>query len=317
MTTSTPSRDELIDAVVYPALESAALPRPDLVERAREGIGNHVYFAGDAVVRVGTGTDGAKFPAAVAVLRAAAPVVRVPEVLYADTTCGAVPFPVMVLRRLAGASLSRTWPRLDAARRLAALEQIAHELERLHAIPAAEVPGAGFTEPWWASRVAFIERELARHREAASLPSEWLARMECHLAHNRDALMATPRAGLLHGDVGWSNVLFDGDQLSGLIDFDDTRSGPSEEDAWQLLFRSRLETEPWMPLRRIRELPGFDLSAAGALARYLIHETENILLLLTGTLSWRTPEAAREEAIATYRDAFESDRIARLLDALR
>jgi len=312
----TTSRDELIDTVVHPALESAGLPRPDLVERVREGVGNHVYLAGDAVVRVGTGSDGARFPAAVAVLQAAAPEVRVPEVLYSDTSCRAVPFPVMVLRRLAGTPLSRTWPRLEVAGRVAALEQIARELERLHAIPAAEAPGAGLSEPWWGSRVAFIERELARHREARTFPSEWLARMERHLAQGRDALIAAPRAGLLHGDVAWSNVLFDGEQLTGLIDFDDTQSGPAEEDAWQLLFETRLESERWMPLSRIRELPGFDLSAPGVLARYLIGETESVLLLLTGTLSWKTPQAASEDAIETYRDAFESDRIPRLLEAL-
>lgn len=310
-------RDDLVDSVVYPTLEAAALPRPDRVRRVAEGVGNHVYFAGeDLVVRVGTGTDGAKFPSAVAVLQAAAPTVRVPEVLYADTSGRALRYPVMVLRRLRGTPLSRSWPALDVARRVAALEQVAGELERLHAIAPAAVPGAGFPDPWWTSLVALIDGELARHRDAGSFPAGWLDRMARYLADHHDALTGAPPPGVLHGDVNWGNALFDGDRLTGLIDFDEAHAGPAEEDAWCLLFATELETERWMPLARLRDLPGFDLSAPGALARYRIGEIENILLLLSGTLSWKTPEAAREDAFETFRDAFESERIAYLLEAV-
>jgi aminoglycoside phosphotransferase (APT) family kinase protein len=307
------SPDDLVDSVVYPTLEAAALPRPDRVSRVAEGVGNHVYFAGeDLVVRVGTGTDGASFPTAVAVLQAAAPTVRVPEVLYADTSGRALRYPVMVLRRLRGTPLSRSWPDLDVASRVAALEQVAGELERLHAIAPASVPGAGFPDPWWASQVASIDRELARHRDAGSFPAGWLDRMARYLADHHDALTGAPPPGVLHGDVNWGNALFDGDRLTGLIDFDDSHAGPAEEDSWDVLF----ETERWMPLARLRDLPGFDLSIPGVLARCRINEIESILLLLSGTLSWKTPEAAREDAFETYRDAFETERIAHLLDAV-
>jgi len=63
-------------------------------------------------------------------------------------------------------------------------------------------------------------------------------------------------------------------------------------------------------------LPGCDLSADGVLARHRIGEIEDILLLLTGELTWKTAAAACEDAIENYRDAFESDRIARLVDEL-
>ena len=222
------------------------------------------------VVRVGTGTDGAKFPSAVAVLQAAAPTVRVPEVLYADTSGRALRYPVMVLRRLRGTPLSRSWPDLDVASRVAALEQVTGELERLHAIAPAAVPGAGFPDPWWASRVALIDGELARHRDAGSFPAGWVERMARHLADHRDALTGAPPPGVLHGDVNWGNALFDGDRLTGLIDLDESHPGPAEEDAWGVLFATELETERWMPLARLRDLPGFDLSAPGVLARYRI-----------------------------------------------
>jgi len=309
--------DRLVKAVVYPTLEAAGLPRPETVERVHEGVGNHVYFAGqDLVVRVGTGYDGSNFPAAVAVLRAVAGLARVPGVLYADTTRVALPYPVMVLERLAGMPLSRTWPHLAPDERVAALERLMRELDILHGLSATVAPEAAFSDPWWGPRVAFIERELGRHGKAGSFPSHRVARMERHLHEHRDALTKAPRVGLLHGDPGLSNALFAGRELSGLIDFDATRYGPAEEDTWQLLFEAGLEPAPWMPLARLRELPHFDLYGPGVHERYLIRETENILLLLSGELSWKTPEAAREDAFETYRDAFENDRIARLLEEL-
>jgi aminoglycoside phosphotransferase (APT) family kinase protein len=136
--------------------------------------------------------------------------------------------------------------------------------------------------------------------------------MARYLADHHDALTGAPPPGVLHGDVNWGNALFDGDRLTGLIDFDDSHTGPAEEDSWDVLF----ETERWMPLARLRALPGFDLSIPGVLARYRINEIESILQLLSGTLSWKTPEAAREDAFETFRDAFESERIAHLLVAV-
>jgi Ser/Thr protein kinase RdoA (MazF antagonist) len=303
------NRDDLVTNVVYPTLEAAGLPRPGRVVRVALGVGNHVYFAGDdLVVRVGTGTDGSKFPAAIAVLRAAAGRVRVPVVLYEDVTRRRLAYPVMVLERLAGEPLSHGWPELEPQGRMAVLEGVTAELDRLHALPAQ-------AEPWWQRRVAYIERELRRHREAATFPAAWLDRMERYTDDHRDVLASAPRVGWLHGDVGWSNVVVDGVRC-GLVDFDETRTGPAEEDSWQVLFETGLETTRWMPLAGLRALPGFDLSSPGVLERFLLREIENIFLLLSGTLSWKTAEAAREDARTTYREAFETDRFARLLEQL-
>ncbi|MCH9684532.1 MAG: aminoglycoside phosphotransferase family protein [Deltaproteobacteria bacterium] len=312
-----PSHDEFVDAVVHLALEAAGVPRPWRIQSVPEGIGNHVFFVGDElVVRVGTGTDGAKFPAAIAVLRAAAGVVRVPEVVHADMSCTVVPYPVMVLRRLPGRPLCRSWSDLDAEQRISALERLMEELDRLHRVPDDRVPDSMRTVPWWARREAFIRREIRRQHDCSGFPTEWLSRMERYLDDNFDALGNAPLVGILHGDPGWGNVLFDGAEFCGLIDLDETRYGPSDEDSWQVLFEAGIEAEQWIPAECLALLPGLDLSAPGVLERYVIRETENILLLLTGELSWKTPEEAREDAHETYRDAFDSDDMARLLEQL-
>lgn len=312
-----PSHDELIDVVVRPVLEAASLPRTRRIEAVPEGVGNHVFFVGDdLVVRVGTGTDGAKFPTCIAVLQAAKGTVRVPELVYADTTCVEVPHPVMVLRRLPGRPLSRAWPMQSKEQRVRALHRLMAELDRLHGVAEQRVPDCFRVGPWWHERVTFIRREIRRQRDRCGFPAEWLRRMEGHLEENLDALQNAPQVGLLHGDPGWGNVLFEGTDLTGLIDLDEARYGPAEEDTWQVLLEADVETEQWIPTDRVAELPGFDLSSPGVLERLLIRETENILLLLTGELSWRTPEDARADAHRTYRDAFESDDMVRLLERL-
>lgn len=48
-------------ALVRRVLEAASLPQPAQIRRVPEGIGNHVYFAEDVVVRLGTGSDAAMF----------------------------------------------------------------------------------------------------------------------------------------------------------------------------------------------------------------------------------------------------------------
>lgn len=312
-----PPSHELVDVVVHPVLEAAGVAWPCPVQRVPEGIGNQVFFAGEElVVRVGTGTDGAKFPAAIAVLRAAAGIVRVPEVVYVDTSCALVPYPVMVLRRLPGTPLSRTWPKLDPEQRISALEYVLAELDRLHRVSDDRVPDSVRTVPWWARREAFIRREIRRQRDCSGFPADWLRRMERYLDDNYDALRDAPLVGILHGDPGWGNVLFDGAELTGMIDFDETRYGPAEEDSWHVLFEAGIEAEQWTSVERLGRLPAPHLSPPGVLERYVIRETENILLLLTGELSWKTPEEAREDAYETYRDAFERDNIARLLEKL-
>ena len=253
--------DPKVRAIAYSVLEQAKLPRSHELVRMLEGCGNHVYAAGDLMVRIGTGTDGQSFPRALAVLRAAAVNACVPKILYADTTTRTLPYPVMVHARLPGRTLSGLWSSLDAVHRLAVLESLSHELVALHSIPASAAVDAGFSEPWWADSVAYIEREVTRHRVLGDIPAAWLDHMESYVAEHRDALIQSPAACLVHGDLTWANVLVDGDRVTGLIDFDDACAGPAEEDYWQLLFQSGLEHDPWMPLVRLRQLPGFALDA--------------------------------------------------------
>lgn len=301
--------------VVLEVLEAAGLPTGVRPQRARDGVGNHVYFAGDFVVRLGTGSDGVKFPRAAAVLRAAKGRVAVPDVVYEDCSGSTFEVPVMVLARVRGQTLSRVWTGLDDAARDRVLEAVAVQLDALHGLRPHDVPAAGFPSPWWSHRVERIERWLVELRPHPSFPTRWFDHMERYFEDHRAALVDAPPACVLHNDVHWGNVLVDAGRVTALLDFDDTLAGPPEEDAWALAFECE-ECQPTVALERLPALPGFDLTATGALERLRICEIENILELLTGDLTWVDPPTALADARETYAYAFDESHYSRMLARL-
>ena len=285
-------------ALVRDVLRAAGMPSAVPVVRATEGVGNHVFLAGEVVVRLGTGSDAAKFPRSAAILRAARGVVRVPEVVYTEFDAG--PVPVMVLQRMPGASLASRWKDLDEAARPRFLEAVALELEALHRLRPEDIPDAGFTSPWWQARADRIEGWLRSLRGTAPVPAQWFDTMQAYFEEHRDALENAPPACVLHNDVHWGNVLVDGETLTAILDFDDALAGPPEEDAWQLVEECD-ECDPPVPLRVLANLPGFNLEDPGVLPRLHLRDIENILESLTFELSWKT----REEALADAREDYE------------
>jgi aminoglycoside phosphotransferase (APT) family kinase protein len=302
--------------VVRRVLEAAGLAQPETLQHVPEGIGTDVFLAGDAVVRLGTGSDAANFPRTVAVLEAARRTVAVPEVLFSDFSLESFPVRVMVLSFVPGEPMSKLWPKLTDDDRVDLLGQVTQQLARLHRLDPAAVPGAGFASPWWSERVGRIERLLPMARARDDYPRDWVEHMAAYLDEHRDALVSAPPACVLHNDVNWGNVIVHDGRLAALIDFDDALSGPPEEDGWQLVYRSG-ECEPVVPLERLRELRGLGLGAPGMLERLKLSEIQAALDLLSGELSWVDDATGLAEAKETYETAFLStffeDRLAQWL----
>jgi aminoglycoside phosphotransferase (APT) family kinase protein len=248
-------------------------------------------------------------------MRAARGRVKVPEVVFSDCTRSVFRVPVMVLERLPGEPLSRTWPGLDRAARRRMVQHVAAELHELHGLHQEDVPGADFPSPWWTARVQRIEHLLDALHPGPGFPVQWFHTMREYLAVNRHALVESPPPCVLHNDVNWGNVLVADGLITGLIDFDDVLVGPEEEDAWDLVFTCA-DADPPLDPGELRRIPGLDLAAPGAIERLRICEIENVLELLTGELSWIEPPAAREDARKTYRIAFLSDDYDRLMEML-
>lgn len=294
-------------------VSAANLPQPRHIERVGHGIANHVYIAGDLVIRFGTGSDASGFPRAVAVLRAAENIVRVPRVIYEDCQCAMVPVPVMIVERMPGEPLARLWPTWDERSKLSILEAMAEMLHALHGLRPADVPAARFSTPWWKERAERIERLLVALRPTPGIPDPWFDRMSSYFDEHRAALTDSPVACIVHNDVTLDNILVSRGNVTALLDFDCVLAAPAELDWWGLLFASD-NFDPWVEPSRLQRLPGFDLSAPGVLERFRIGEIESLLDLLSGELSWIEPAEALQEAHETFQDAFLSDHYDRLLE---
>jgi aminoglycoside phosphotransferase (APT) family kinase protein len=304
-------------ALVRGVLEAARLPQPAAITRALEGVGTHVFFAGEAVVRLGTGSDAVNFPRTVAILEAARDTVAVPRVLFADLERTSFPFPVVVLAYVPGVPMSHRWAEVSGAERIALLAQVVDQLSRLHRLdPASLGPAADFRSPWWVDRVSRIERLLPVARRRTDFPRRWVDDMAAYVDAHRDSLSAAQPACVLHNDVTWGNIIVHDERVVALIDFDDALAGPPEEDWWQLVFRT-WESEPPVPLAIVRELHCLDDAGPEMLERLKISEIQAALELLSGELSWIDDETALAEARETYETAFMStffeDRFAQLL----
>ncbi|HWM85157.1 MAG TPA: aminoglycoside phosphotransferase family protein [Kofleriaceae bacterium] len=137
----------------------------------------------------------------------------------------------LILPRVAGVQLSRAWPDMDRGQRERAARQLAAALRALHSV-TGDLPGDGdFDPPHVLPLEPLLEivEEVRRAGDAglmdeieAFLRARWPAFDERGL-------------GLVHGDPHLENVLWDGEQVSALLDLDWARRSWIEGDLEILL----------------------------------------------------------------------------------
>ncbi|MBT9487669.1 MAG: phosphotransferase [Rubrivivax sp.] len=135
-------------------------------------------------------------------------------------------WPWLVISRLAGTTLTGTWPSLGEAQRCQLLHRLGALVAEVHALPVGEQ--AALAPPW----PEFLARQRAgcrRRQERTGLPA--------HLLDQLDSFLQGPLPGgpdvILTGEYTPMNLLHGpgaGDGLSGMFDFGDGLVGPREYD---------------------------------------------------------------------------------------
>lgn len=183
---------------------------------------NEVWMAGQYVLRINrSGNVRGTLRHELRALETLASVVPVPEpVSYGEATFGEW----IVLRRVPGQELSRTWPAMSDRQRREAITALGRALKRLHSVdPFA----AGLDAPpipvepaidvlARVARLPHVETGLIR--DAAEL-----------LTSTMGALDQRPTA-LIHGDLHFENVLWDGERLTAIIDWEWARAAAADEE---------------------------------------------------------------------------------------
>jgi hygromycin-B 7''-O-kinase len=218
------------------ALQSAKLDSTvDL--RPASSVTNEVWLSREHVVRVNRKTDR-RLRREVQLAASLPPEVGYPEVVAHGNESG---FDWVVTSRRPGHVLSRSWPSMDPDTRREAVRQLADVLRVLHRTelpadlpPLDDAPQLlvtdGSSSPTLplhgaierVARLPFIVPELVRD----------LSRFVDDLATNAGDLHATT---LVHGDMTFENVLWDGERISSLFDFEWARAAPPDVDLDVLL----------------------------------------------------------------------------------
>lgn len=156
----------------------------------------------------------------------------------------------LVLARAPGRPLGQVWGQMNPARRQAAVAALGDALRALHAVALPP----GFHNPWLAEALApGGHPENAYHAPPASYPRllaaaaqvpgvDWglLDEIAAFVDERLDAFADDPTV-LVHSDVHFANVLWEGDNLTAVLDFEGARPAAPDLELDTLL---RFAREP-------------------------------------------------------------------------
>lgn len=137
----------------------------------------------------------------------------------------------LVLRRVPGIVLSRAWPDMSEAQRRTAIEQLALAMDALHCSNVDVDTPAWFAPP----HTVPLDDLLALLAEATT---PWDAELMAEVAdwiRARHFRLDDGSRDLVHGDPHFENVLWDGQQISALLDLEWSRRDVLECDIETLL----------------------------------------------------------------------------------
>ncbi len=218
------------------ALQSAFLDI-DMPLRRASSVTNEVWIADEYVIRVNRRLDPR--------LRREAHLaphlpleVRYPEIVAYGGKPGA---DWLIVRRVPGEVLARCWPTMSALERREAIHQLAGALAALHATTTPpDLPDIDSTVPQLLSTRTFspvmpLLVAIDRLRELPFVQPDLLDRTEALVAEIAPSLTPFTATTLVHGDLTFENILWDGKRISALLDFEWARSGPPDLDLDVLL----------------------------------------------------------------------------------
>lgn len=152
----------------------------------------------------------------------------------------------LISQRVPGGPLSRWWPTMSVAERREAVRQMAARLRAVHRTPCPDVQVFVDTgqllqrAATGAQAVAPLLRALERAGRLANVDPEIMAEAADHVRSNASALDPFDDATMVHGDLSFENVLWDGENITALLDFEFARPGPPDLDLDVLLRFSAL-----------------------------------------------------------------------------
>jgi aminoglycoside phosphotransferase (APT) family kinase protein len=212
------------------ALKGAGLDLSLPLERA-SSVTNEVWLAGDYVIRVNRHPNQRlRREAALAPLLPDD--IGYPEIVAYGGDLGA---DWLVCRRVPGLVLSRCWPAMTRDERREAVRQLSAKMRRMHRfefptdLPDIDAPQLlGGTHSF--SPVDPLLDALNRARTLDNVDPRLIDQAGALVRKTAFALDPFDHTTLVHGDLTFENILWDGSQITAVLDFEWARAGPADLD---------------------------------------------------------------------------------------
>jgi hygromycin-B 7''-O-kinase len=221
-------------------LQDAGLETNGDLRRAPSAL-NEVWLAGPYALRISTTPGASRLQHEAAVARSLPPGIPYPEIVAVGrATFGEW----MVTKRLPGEVLSRPWATMRPDDRRRAVHEVGRILRALHQVrPPLTPPGRAAANALEAPPYLADDSLECPHQLPVSRVVELLQRAAT-LPHVDPGLMAAAveraeaaasafeerRHGLVHGDLHFENVLWDGTEITALLDLEWARPAPPDLD---------------------------------------------------------------------------------------
>ncbi len=140
----------------------------------------------------------------------------------------------LVVKRVAGSPLAHCWPGMSTEQRRKAVSQIAAKMRRLHLTPGpSNLPTIDAPQMLRGDTLSPVMSLLVAIDQARSLPHVdrgLMADVEQVVYETSTAIEPFDSDYLVHGDLTFENVLWDGHQVTALLDFEWARTSPPDVD---------------------------------------------------------------------------------------
>lgn len=217
------------------ALDAAGLDPGVALTRA-SSVTNEVWLTPNHAIRVNRRLDG-RLVREAKLGPLLPPEVQYPEIVGYGKGAG---FDWLIARRRPGVVLSRCWPTMAPAHRRLAVRQMAFMLKALHRTPCPDGLGvieapqllrAGLAGP----PTAPLLDALDKARRLEHVDAELITALVSIVQQTAKVLEPFDSFTLVHGDLTFENVLWDGDKVTAIIDFEWARAAPADVELDVLL----------------------------------------------------------------------------------
>lgn len=217
------------------ALRSAGLHYQVHLERA-SSTNNEIYLSPEHVVRINTDVS-------LRLKREAQLYPHLPDEPWSPRLVargGQVGSDFLIVERKRGQPLAHAWPFMSQAGRKHAVAQLGAAMSAIHATPTPESLDRLPTNPQLLDRrtetaVRPVLNALERLSDDLHLDSGVIRAASDYVMDNWKALQGLPEDHLIHGDLTFENILWDGTDMSAIVDFEWSRGAPADLDLDVLL----------------------------------------------------------------------------------